>query len=88
MSRRVESGPSCTSRSKPSPEAGVPLEGRCHVELQHTVSGPAPRIRTEDGVTIIPVLEVGQAENQRQLRRRALARSPWVTRNQTRKLRF
>jgi stress response protein YsnF len=27
------------------------------VELDQTVSGPAPRIRTEDGVTIIPVLE-------------------------------
>jgi hypothetical protein len=39
------------------------------------VSGPAPRIRMEDGVTVIPVLGVGQAENQRQLRRRALARS-------------
>ena len=34
---------------------------------------PAPRIRTEDGATVIPVLEVGQAENQRQLRRCALA---------------
>ena len=45
------------------------------VELDQTVTGPAPRIRTEDGVTVIPVLEVGQAENQRQLRRRALARS-------------
>src|ERR1700722_16885055 len=30
--------------------------GRCHVELEQTVSGPAPRIRTEDGVTVIPVL--------------------------------
>ena len=27
------------------------------VELDQTVSGAAPRIRTEDGVTIIPVLE-------------------------------
>jgi stress response protein YsnF len=27
------------------------------VELDQTVSGPAPSIRTEDGVTIIPVLE-------------------------------
>ena len=27
------------------------------VELDQTVSGPAPRMRTEDGVTIIPVLE-------------------------------
>jgi stress response protein YsnF len=27
------------------------------VEVDQTVSGPAPRIRTEDGVTIIPVLE-------------------------------
>jgi stress response protein YsnF len=27
------------------------------VELDQTVSGPAPQIRTEDGVTIIPVLE-------------------------------
>ena len=27
------------------------------VELDQMVSGPAPRIRTEDGVTIIPVLE-------------------------------
>jgi uncharacterized protein (TIGR02271 family) len=27
------------------------------VELDQTVSGPAPLIRTEDGVTIIPVLE-------------------------------
>lgn len=27
------------------------------VELDQTVSGSAPRIRTEDGVTIIPVLE-------------------------------
>jgi uncharacterized protein (TIGR02271 family) len=27
------------------------------VELDQTVSGPAPFIRTEDGVTIIPVLE-------------------------------
>jgi uncharacterized protein (TIGR02271 family) len=27
------------------------------VELDQAVSGPAPRIRTEDGVTIIPVLE-------------------------------
>ena len=30
--------------------------GRCHVELEQTVSGPAPRIRTEDCVTVIPVL--------------------------------
>jgi stress response protein YsnF len=27
------------------------------VELDQPVNGPAPRIRTEDGVTIIPVLE-------------------------------
>jgi uncharacterized protein (TIGR02271 family) len=27
------------------------------VELDQIVSGPAPRMRTEDGVTIIPVLE-------------------------------
>lgn len=27
------------------------------VEVDQTVSGPAPRIRTENGVTIIPVLE-------------------------------
>jgi uncharacterized protein (TIGR02271 family) len=27
------------------------------VELNQAVSGPAPQIRTEDGVTIIPVLE-------------------------------
>jgi uncharacterized protein (TIGR02271 family) len=27
------------------------------VELDQTVNGPAPLIRTEDGVTIIPVLE-------------------------------
>ena len=27
------------------------------VELDQTVSGPAPQIRTEDGITIIPVLE-------------------------------
>ena len=27
------------------------------VEVDQTVSGPAPRIRTEDGVTTIPVLE-------------------------------
>jgi uncharacterized protein (TIGR02271 family) len=27
------------------------------VELNQTVSGPPPQIRTEDGVTIIPVLE-------------------------------
>jgi uncharacterized protein (TIGR02271 family) len=27
------------------------------VEMNQTVTGPPPRIRTEDGVTIIPVLE-------------------------------
>ncbi|MBV8895239.1 MAG: DUF2382 domain-containing protein [Acidobacteriaceae bacterium] len=27
------------------------------VELDQTVSGPIPQIRTEDGITIIPVLE-------------------------------
>jgi uncharacterized protein (TIGR02271 family) len=27
------------------------------VELDQTISGPAPQLRTEDGVTIIPVLE-------------------------------
>jgi uncharacterized protein (TIGR02271 family) len=40
---------------------GAVLEGEeadvVTVELDQPVSGPAPRIRTEDGVTIIPVLE-------------------------------
>ena len=40
---------------------GAVLEGEeadvVTVELDQTVSGPAPLIRTEDGVTIIPVLE-------------------------------
>jgi hypothetical protein len=42
------------------------------------MSGPAPRIRAEDGVTVIPVLEVGQAETPATSARAGTL--PWVTR--------
>jgi len=53
--------------------------------LEQTVSGPAPRIRTEDGVTVIPVL-AKQRTNASYVGARWHA--PVGDENQTRKLRF
>src|SRR5580704_970195 len=73
------------------PEAGVPLEGggsgRCHVELEQTVSGPAPGSERR---MVSPLFRCSRLAKQRTNPSYVGARwhAPVGDENQTRKLRF